>query len=845
MAEGIYRDLRYAMRSLASRPLITSVAVLSLALGIGVNTAIFSVFDRLLLRRLPVPAPEQIVNVTSPGPRPGSNSTSDSGGSDAVFSYPLFRDLERLDAGALTMAAHRNFGANLAYQGQTSEAEGVLVSGHYFPALGLTPSLGRLLGPEDDRVPGAHPVVVLSHSYWSTRFGADPSILDDTLTVNGEAMSIVGVAPEGFAGNTTMDRPQVFVPLMMAERAFRNPAWKGMTARNDHWLYIFGRLESGLSREQAEGRLNVPFGTLIREVEYPALRSGMGDRAREQFQQRRLLLEEGGRGRNAGVAEVRTVLTLLFAVTGFVLAIACANVANLLLTRIADRSVETSVRLSLGASAGRVVRLYLAEACVLGLLGGVGALLVARMTLGGLLALMPVEDGPMLNFEISTTVLLFSLALGLGTSLLFGLFPALHGVRSAVATGLHAQPGRVSASRTARRFRTSLATSQIALATALLAVAGLFVMSLVNVARTELGIRREGLVTFRLSPFLNGYTPERALAFFERVQDEMRSVPGVVSATASTVPILSNNNWHNNITVEGFDPGPDGDTRVSVARVGTDYFRTMGIPVLTGREFTATDTVGAPRVAIVNEAFGRKFALGDRVIGTRLAMGAGGNRPLDIEIVGVVRDAKYSEVREPPPPQLVMPYRQPDAREGSVGTLTFYARTTQDTRTLLGAVPSLVGRLDADLPVANLRTMEDQIWDNTTRDRVLSTLSSAFAVLATLLAAIGLYAVLAYGVAQRLREIGIRIALGAKGSDVRWLVLSQVGRMTLVGGVVGAGLALGLGRLGQAMLFGVERQSTAVIGAAALVVLAVAIGAAVLPARRAASVNPVEALRAE
>jgi predicted permease len=843
----VIQDLRYALRSLANRPLVTTVAVLSLALGIGVNTAIFSTFEQLLLRRLPVPAPDQIVNVTSPGPRPGSSSSSDAGGSEAIFSYPLFRDLERVWPDSIRIAAHRDFGANLAYRGQTSDGEGLLVSGQYFPALGLTPALGRLLGPEDDRVQGAHPVVVLSHAYWSTRFGADPAVIDDTLVVNGEPMTIVGVSPEGFSGNTTMDRPQIFVPLMMAEHAYRQPRWNGMTARNNHWLYLFARLGPDVSRQRAEVLMNGTFAALIRDVELPALRSGMGDRQRDQFRQRRIVLQDGARGRSAGRAEVQPILLLMFAITAFVLVIACANVANLLLARVADRSPEMAVRLSLGASAGRLVRLLLVEASVLGLAGALGALGVARLTLDGLVAIMPAEDAPLLTFGINTTVLLFTLALGIGTSVLFGLFPALHGVRAAALGGLHGQPGRASSSRSANRFRSSLATSQIALATALLALAGLFVVSLVNVARVELGIRRDGLVTFRLSPYLNGYSPERAQALFDQVEEQLRALPGVVAVTESTVPILSSNEWNNNVTVEGFDAGPDADTRVSVARVGTDYFRTLGTALLAGREFERTDMENSARVAVVNEAFGRKFNLGSDVIGKRLALGAGGNRPLNIEIVGLTRDAKYSDVREPSPPQLIMPYRQPDTSRGEtgVGTLTFYARTTMDSRGLLGAIPHVIATLDRNLPIVALRTMDDQIWDNTTRDRVLSTLSSSFAVLATLLAGIGLYAVLAYGVARRLREIGIRIAVGAQPRDVRRLVLSQVGRISLVGGAIGVVLALGLGRLGRAMLFGVGGTDLTVIGGAALLAIVVSFAAGILPARRATSVNPIEALRVE
>jgi predicted permease len=841
------QDLRYAIRSLKNRPLVTAGAVLSLALGIGVNTAIFSVFDRLLLQRLPVPAPNDIVNIGSPGPRPGSRSTSDAGRIDEIFSYPLFRDIEGLAAGKLQIAAHRDFRANLAYRGQTSDAEGVLVSGHYFPALQLGPALGRLLTADDDRVPGAHPVVVLSHSYWSTQFGAAPSVIDDTLIVNGEPMTIVGVAPEGFSGNTTLDRPQVFVPLAMAERAFRDPQWNGRTARNNHWLYLFGRLQSGLSREQAEAAINIPFSALMRDVEYPALRSGMGDRDRALFQQRRLLLQDGSHGRDANRGETRVILLLMFTITGFVLAIACANVANLLLARVADRSPEMAVRLSLGASAARLIRQLLVESLVLGVLGAAGALIVARMTLSAMAATMPADDMAMLAFEIDWRVLAFALLAGAATSVVFGLFPAVHGVRAAAGAGLRASSTRLAGSRAANRFRTSLATSQVALATALLATAGLFVVSLVNLARTELGIRREGLVTFRLSPYLNGYTREQAQTLFDRVEEELKGVPGVVAVTASTVALLSNNNWNNNVTVEGFDASPDTDTAVSVTRVGLDYFRTMGIPLLAGRDFTSADTERALRVAVVNESFGRKFNLGANVIGKRLAMGAGGTRPLDIEIVGLVRDAKYSDAREPAPPQVVMPYRQPDApdRQASVGPLTFYARTTSDTAPLLAAIPSLVRRLDPDLPVVNLRSMDDQIWDNTTPQRVLGTLSSSFAGVATLLAAIGLYAVLSYGVARRLREIGIRVALGARPRDVRRLVLMQIVRITAIGAVVGASLAFGLGRLGEALLFGVRGYDAAIVGGAVVLVAVVATAAGALPVRRATTVNPIEALRTE
>jgi len=833
------QDLRYGIRALVRRPLVTSVAVLSLALGIGVNSAIFSLFDRLILRRLAVPSPDEIVLVTSPGPRPGSRSTGDfSGGVDAIFSYPLFRDLEQLKDDGLQLAAYASFGANVAFEGRSAEANGVLVSGQYFPALGVTPALGRLLGPQDDRVPGGHPVVVLGYDFWRTRFGADARILNRTLVVNGGAMTIVGVAPSGFSGITALARTQLFVPLAMAEQAFRDPAWNGLAARNNHWLYLFARTEAGVSPQQAAERVNISFAGLIRGVEYPALRTGMGDTDRQAFQKRQIYLQDGARGANSNRREIQIVFTLLFAVTGFVLAIACANVANILLAQVTTRSAEMGVRLSLGASTYRVVRLLLSEAALLGILGGAGALLVSHLTISAMLAILP-ADGPVLQSVLDTRLLAFTFTLGLATSVAFGLFPAWHAVRAALVGGVNTHSARASGSRTAARFRTSMAVTQLALATGLLAIAGLLVVSLVNTLRVELGIQREGLIAFGLSPSLNGYTPDNAARFFDRLDTELRAMPGVTSVTATTIPILAQSNWGNNVTVEGFEAGAGVNTNASTARVGVDYFRTLGITLIAGREFTDADIKGSPKVAVVNEAFARKFNLTDRVIGKRMALGAG-NKPLDIEIVGLVRDAKYDEVREPAPPQFVMPYRQ-----GDIGALTFYVRAGANTPAVLPTVAAVVRKLDANIPISNLRTMEEQIRYDTSGYRALTTISSAFAGLAVVLAAIGLYAVLAYGIAQRLREIGIRIALGATPGDIRSLVLGQVGRISIVGVGIGAALAFGLGRLSQALLFGVEGTAPAIIFGAVVLALGVAFAAAVVPARRATLVQPVEVLKAE
>jgi predicted permease len=838
MVDALRQDVRYAVRSLAQRPLVSAVAVLSLALGIGANTAIFSMFNGLLLRSLPVPAPSEIVNVLSPGPKPGSRSASRAGRNEAIFSYPLFRDLETASKGTFQLAAHREFAASVAYRGQTSQAEGLLVSGGYFAALRVAPAVGRLLDAGDDLTPGAHPFVVLTHTYWTSRFGADRSVIGSTLVLNGEPMSIVGVAPPGFWGTTTGERPDLFVPLTMARRAFPNIERDSPTSRNDHWLYLFARLPAGGTREQAEARINVPFAALLRDVEFPALRSGMGDRDRAAFVQRRIVLEDGARGRDAIRGELRTLALFLFAVAGLVLAIACANVANLLLARGAARSAEVSVRMALGASKRALIRLLLVEAGLLGLLGAAGALVTARLTLSGLLATMPAEEAARLTLDIDSTVLAFTLVLGVAVSLLTGLVPAMQLVSAAGTAVLHAKESLVVGSRGARRFRTSLATGQIAAATALLALAGLFALSLVNLGRAELGIRREGLVSFKLSPELNGYAPERARALFDRVETELRGLPDVTSVTAATIPILADDAWFNNMTVEGVASNPDDESDAAVTRTSTDYFRTLGVQVLAGREFDAADAKGAPRVAIVNEAFARKFKL-EQPIGRRMAMGRG-KTEFDIEIVGLVRDLKYNSVRAAMPAQFFLPYRQEDA-----GSLTFYVRTAADTRAALGAVNSVVHRLDGNLPVMNLRTMDDQIWNNTSGARTISTLAAAFAGLAIVLAAIGLYGVIAYTVAQRVHEIGIRMALGATARQVHGLVLGAAARMTVVGTAIGCAAAFGVARLGQAMFFGGDGMDPRVLAATVAAMAAVALGASAVPSRRAAAVNPVNALRAE
>jgi predicted permease len=830
------RNLRLAFRTLARTPFVTAVAILSLALGIGANAAIFSLFDQMLLRAVPAAQPERLVNLAAPGPKPGSQSCNQAGDCDVVFSYPMFRDLEGARTGLAGIAAHRTFGANLAFQGRTLNAEAMMVSGSYFPLLGIRPALGRLLGPADDETPGGHPVAVLGHGYWETHLGADPAVLNEVIVVNGHPMTIVGVAPRGFQGTTLGAVPRVFVPITM--RGLVNPGFDGFDNRREYWVYLFGRLAPGATIEQAGAAINAVYRPIVAEVEAP-LQEGISEQGMARFLAKEVTLEPGRRGQSSLHADVRTPLTLLFAITGLVLLIACANIANLLLARGAGRGMEMAVRLSLGASRRQVLAQLLTESVLLALLGGVASLLVARWTLALIGSILPAQAVTTLQLELQPAVVLFAAALAIGTGLLFGMFPALHSTRPDLVSTIRANTGQLTGSRAASRFRMSLVTAQIALSTALLVSAGLFLRSLVNVSRVDLGLRVEDVVTFGISPELSGYDPARSQLLFRRVEEELAAVPGVTGVAASMVPLLSGSNWANDVSVEGFERNPDTDANAQLNRVGPEFFRTLGIPLLAGREFAEGDGLGASKVAVVNEAFARKFGLGRDAVGRFMA--TGGTETLDVEIVGLVQDAKYSEVKDAVPPQYFTPYRQSER----IGAINFYVRTAGDPRQLLRSVPPVIAALDPNLPVENLKTLPQQVRENVFLDRIITILSAAFAGLATLLAAVGLYGVLTYTVAQRTREIGVRMALGADAVAVRALVLRQVGLMVLIGSALGVAAALGIGRAAGSLLYGLQGNDPLVIGAAVLALALVALAAGWLPARRASRIDPMRALRYE
>ena len=834
------QDLRLALRMLVKTPVVMSVAVASLALGIGSNAAIFSLYSQFLLRPLPVVEPERLANLEAPGPKPGLVGRTGQGGGDELFSYPMFRDLQREQTVFTGIVAHRGLAASVAYQGRTLDiAQGMQVSGSYFPTLDLVPALGRLFGAEVDDPIGGHPVAVLSHEFWQTRLGGARNVLGEVLMVNGEPLTIVGVAPPGFRGTTFNMPSMVFVPLSMHARLEARAAEGRFENRRNYWLYLFARLRPEVSIEQARAAVAPLYRSILTEVEAP-LQTNLSDDDLERFVAKPLPVRDGRRGQSGMHDTVGVPLLLLLGVTGVVLLIACANIANLLLARSAGRASEMAVRLSLGATRRRLVTQLLTESCLLALLGGAAGLVAARWTLRFIAALLPPQVLEILQLTLDPYAVPFAGAVALATGVLFGIFPAFHGTRAALVSGLKDDAGQPNGARSAAGFRHGLVMAQFALATMLLVVAGLFVQSLRNLSTVDLGIQTHDVVTFRLWPGLNGYGDEQARALYERVEAELAAQPGVTATTAASVAVLAGGSWGVNVTVEGFEAGPDASRNTRFNQVGTDYFQTLGIPVLAGRTFTEADVRRAPPVAVVNEAFARKFELGREAVGRRLGRG-GLDVELDTEIVGLVADTRYGSVKAPAPPLLYVPYRQGE----EFGSLAFYARSGLPPAGLLRTIPALVASLDPALPVTRLATLSRQVEEATFEDRAITVLSAAFAGLATLLAAVGLYGVLAYTVAQRTREFGLRMALGADATSVRAMVLGQVGRMTLVGGAVGLAAAFGTARLAQSLLYEIAGLTPAVVSAAVAALAVVALSAGFVPAQRASRVHPMAALRHE
>ena len=831
----LVQDVKFAIRMLAKNPGFAAIAVLTLALGIGANTAIFSLTDQVLLRLLPVERPQELVVLRSPGPVGGSVRSD--GDSSASFSYPMYKNLRDQSSVFSGLLARFAVQVSVAGQGQTELANGELVTGNYFEVLGVRPALGRIFSASDETAPGANTIAVLSYGYWSRHYGGDPGILNKTLNVNGTPLTVVGVSRAGFEGVQVGQVPDLFIPMTM--KAEMTPNWDGLSNPNDHWIAILGRLKPGFTREKTAAAAAPTYRALL---EAEAAQRKMSKDDKLKFVSKPLIVDQGEHGRPILQHDAQQPLITLMAMVGMVMLIACANLASLLVARGEGRQREIALRMTLGASRWRLLRQLLTESLLLGLGGCVAGLLLGSWTLRVLVGSIPESIGAVgLVAEFDVRVLAFAVVLSIITSVMFGFLPALRATRTDLQSTLKDQGTSVSSGKTNVQFRRWLMIAQVALTAVLLVVAGFFAQSLSNLKRLDLGLQTQHVVQFSISPALNRYTPARAVALADQIREAVAGLPGVRSVTAAQIPVLADSNSSSNITPEGFTASDNEDLNVNQNSVGPNYVAALGIPLVAGREFRESDGTASPKVAIINETMARRFYSGRNPIGLHFAWGAGNGVHPDIEIVGVVKDSKQVSVRDQQTPFAYTPYSQ----SPNFGDATFYVRTSQDPAALGSALRQVVQKYDSSLPVHDMKTLAEQVDDIEFSDRLLTFFSLCLGLLAALLAAVGLYGVMAYMVARRTSEIGIRMALGATQGNAQWLILREVVRMSLIGLVIGLPVAYAVGRLVESQLFGVKAGEPLVFVGATMLLAIVAIVAGWLPSRKAAGVDPMVALRYE
>jgi predicted permease len=830
--KDLAQEMRFAFRTLGKSPGFTFVVVLTLALGIGANTAIFGLIDQLLVRALPVTDPERLVVLDAPGPFSGTTHNN----SDVLtpISHPMFeglRDRSRIFEGVL---AHYTTLAHVTASDTPERVQADLVSGTFFETLGVGAAAGRVFTREDDVRPGGHPIVVLSHAFWERRFGSDPEAVGRAIVVNGEPMTVVGVAERGFHGVEVGNSIDLYVPLMMQAQVI--PTWRPVLQNfRARWLTPMARLREGVSLDEARAESNVVYRQLLQED----LQSISNSQSfRERFAAKELLLLEGGRGVSSLRNRSETPLLVLMGMVGVVLLIACANVANLLLARSSARRREVALRIALGASRMRIARQLLLESVLLALGGGALGTIFAIWTGDALLRSLPFENLPrVFEAEPDLRVAFFTFLISLATGLAFGAIPALSATRPEVAPTLKNEAGTLS-SRSSGRFRSGLVVAQVALSLLLLIGAGLFVKSLSNLGAIDPGFEPDRVLTFAVDPSLNGYELERRMDVIGRIRDEASAVPGVRSVSLAEIGLMTGNSSSSTVKVEGYESKEGEDMNPDLNGVAPEFFSTLGIPLLAGREFTESDDLEATRVAVVNEKFARYFFGDSDPIGRRFVFR---RDDAEVLIVGVAGDGKSISLREEPVRFIYFPFTQ----SNDLGAVTFYVRAALDPEILGTRIREAVARVDSTLPVTDVKTMNRQIEESLYVERMVAALSVAFGGLATLLAAVGLYGVLSYAVAARTREIGIRVALGAERKRLLLLVLKEVAVLSALG--IGIGLPAGFfaGRLVESELYGLSGRDPIAIALATFVLLATAALAGYIPAARASRVDPMVALRHE
>lgn len=867
LMENFLQDVRYAARTFLRNPGFALIAVLTLALGIGANTAIFTILDSVVLRSLPVANPKQLVALTNPDAHGMSNGSA-SGDRDllAYSEFEYLRDHNEVFSGIFaadsslpevpvtipSADAPANPGdrAGSSAPALRDTARIRLVSGAYFQTLGVQPIIGRTFGPEVDGARDSFPMAVISHGFWGRRFNLDPQVLGRKITISNTSFEIIGVAPAGFFGESVGESPDLWVPATMQAAVY--PGSDLLTAFPDGnidqrmWLQVMARLKPGMTLAQANAGINVVFH---RYVTSSSAAAKLSADEMKGYSQQQIKLESGARGSSMLHGSFAEPLKVLMALVALVLLIACANLANLLLARGAARQREFAVRLSIGATRSRLIRQLLTESFLLAFLGAAAGLVLAQWA-DALLLRMVSGTGPFaiqLSLRPDARILAFTFAVAAFTAILFGLIPALRATRIDLSPVLKSGVSGSTAEALHRRFPVAkiLVVAQVAVSLVLLVAAGLFVRSLQRLNGVSLGYNSTHLILFRVNPNPAGYTEATVQLLFRDLLDKIKAVPGVTGATLSADGLFSHSESGDPISVDGYTP-KSGEVMVSrMDHVGPDYFNVVGIPILYGRGIEEQDAAPAggkaPRVAVINQTFAKKYFPNSNPIGKRVRDTYPGSTA-DAEIVGVAADAKYNSLREQTPARLYAPSFNPLW----VSEMAYFeVRTAGDTAGVSSAIRVIVHDANPAIPEIEIRTMPDLVVESLHTDYFVARLASAFGMLAIILAGVGLYGIMAFTVARRTRDIGIRMTLGASPSTILRQVLRETLILMLVGIVVGVPIALAGTHLIRSMLFGLGAADPYALIAACLILAAIAAAASYIPARRASHVDPMVALRYE
>ncbi len=837
--ESLIKDLKYGLRSLVKRKGFAAIAVLTLALGIGANTAIFTLVNAVMLKSLPVSHPEQLVLFSDTTGEGTSVHDVPMTGEWKRFTYASylyfrdhnqsFQDLTAFRSGESRLSVRRG-----AVQGAAAtRASGHLVAGNYFSLLGVNPLRGRLLTPEDDK-PSAAPAAVLSYRYWDQELNRDPSIVGQTFIVNGTNFTVVGIAPQEFFGVRVRQPPDFWLPLAFHPQVELRKSFLD----NDQvsFLGLLGRLKPGVSLAQAQAGINLQLRQYLTEL----AGSKLTEERQRGIQNTYIKLAEGYGGISGLRALYSKPLHMLMAIVGMVLLIACANVGSLLLARATARKAEISLRMALGASRWRIIRQLLTESMLLAAVGGICGVLLAQWGVTILVNLVAKETP--LDTRPDSGVLAFTVAVSIVAGLLFGLVPAIRASKTDLATAM-----KEKARTRSRLGRFSLSSAmvvlQVGLSMVLLTGAGLFARSLLNLQRENVGFDRSNILLLGIDPRLAGYKPAELPALYQQILDRLGSQPNVRSVSMATYSPMSGSHRGSSIEIPGYTPQPDENVVVEDMLAGPKYAETLGIPLLRGRDLEIRDNVSAPRVALVNEAFAKRYYKDQNPVGRNFTFDDETDNGKMLEIVGVVGDVKTEDAREKQEPAVYRPILQ--IADEAAYTVNIQLRTTGDPNSFAQPARQIINSVDDKIPIFGVTTLDDQVHGTLQQDRLIAQLVSFFGALALMLACIGLYGVMAHGVARRTNEIGIRMALGARGGNIAWMILRETMTLVLLGLVIGVPTALFAARFISAQLFGLQpADPTALIGAG-LVLTLVALLAGYVPARRASRVNPLNALRYE